>query len=130
MEWYWIFIIVFVGSALLNPILYFVYWELCKRKKWIKGREHWKSDDRFFDSVPYWEKDADGISQQFIRREQVAPIRPQVKDVYFENDLNLWVWCMPIVSSICLVCYVCSIIFSPLQKFWELMIEKIANLKV
>ena len=130
MEWYWIIGIVVVGSALLNPILYFIYWELYKRKEWIKSKEHWMSDDRFFDSVSYWDYEPDGTKEQYTRRVQIAPVRPRLQDVYRENDLNLWVWWFPVIGSICVICYIFTIIFSPLQKFWELMIEKIANIKV
>lgn len=35
MNWIWITLIVIVGSAIVNPILYFIYWELYKRKEWI-----------------------------------------------------------------------------------------------
>ena len=129
MAWYWIVIIAIVASAIINPILYFIYWELYKRKEWINYKECCESDKRFFDYESYFEEDPDGVSKQCLRKVQIAPVRPQVKDVWYEMD-NYWLWWFPAVSSVTTLFYICSIIARPFEKSWIWLVRKIANLNV
>lgn len=129
MNWIWISLVIIVGCAIINPILYFIYWELYKRKEWIKDKTDWKSDERFFDYESYWDTDIDGLKQQYIRKIQVAPVRPQVRDVWMAMD-NYWFWWFPGINSIAVAFYVCAIIVRPFEQSWKWVVRKIANLKV
>ena len=48
MNWIWITLIVIIGCAVINPLLYFVYWELYKRKEWIDNEKYQRTDERFW----------------------------------------------------------------------------------
>lgn len=129
MAWYWIVGIVFIASVILAPLLYFVYWELYKRKEWIQDKTYWKSDERFFNYESYWEEDPDGVKKQHTKKVQVAPIRPQVRDVWMAMD-NYWVWWFPVINSFAVVYYVCAIIARPFEQSWKWIVRKIANIGV
>lgn len=129
MNWIWITLIVIASCAIINPILYFIYWELYKRKEWIKDKKYWKSDERFFDTESCWEEDPDGIKKQYTKKVQVASIRPQIKDVWYEMDAY-WVWWFPVVSVFTALFYIGAIIARPFEKSWKWLVRKIANIKV
>lgn len=118
MNWIWITSIVIAGCAIINPILYFIYWELYKRKEWIKDKKYWKSDERFWSGE--WDKH---------QRTQKAPIQPQIKDVWYEMDAY-WVWWFPVVSTFTTSFYVGAIIAKPFETSWKKLVRKIANIKV
>lgn len=129
MNWFLIVIIVIVGSAIVNPILYFIYWELYKRKEWIENKTAWKSDERFFNYESYWEEGPDGIKKQYTKKVQVFPVRPQVKDVW--NEMNAyWLWWFPVMSTFNALFYISSIIARPFETGWKWIVRKIANIKV
>lgn len=118
MNWILIILIMVAGCAVINPLLYFVYWELYKRKEWIKDKKCWKSDERFWSGE--WDR---------CQRTQIAPIQPQIKDVWYEMDAY-WVWWFPVVSMFTTLFYVGSIIARPFEMIWKGLVRKIANLKV
>lgn len=129
MAWYWIVIIVIAASAIVNPILYFITWELYKRKEWIQEKECFESDERFFDHESYWGKDDEGNTKQYLKKVQIAPVVPQIKDVWESVDAY-WIWWFPVASSVTTLFYICSIIARPFEKSWKWLVRKIANIKV
>lgn len=129
MNWIWITIIIIIVSAIINPILYFIYWELYKRKDWIKEKNIWKSDERFFNYESYWEEDPNGIKKQYTRKVQITPVRPQIRDVWNSID-SYWIWWFPGINSIVVVFYICAIIARPFEQSWMWLLRKIANIKV
>lgn len=116
MSWIWIVLIAIVGSALINPILYFIKWELYDRKDWVLRTESYESDKRFF-------------TYKDDKRVQFCKVRPQVKDAWNAMD-ERWVWFTPIVSSITTIVYVCMILVRPFDKGWRWVVKKIANIKI
>lgn len=118
MNWIWIALIVIAGCAIVNPILYFIYWEIYKRKEWIEDQEYHRNDARFW---------SDELSE--YERRQIAPLRPQIKDVWDEMD-NYWLWWFPVVSTFTALFYMSTIIAKPFETSWKRFVRKIANIKV
>lgn len=118
MNIYGILLISYICCLILNPILYFVVWELYKRPEWIDQKTRWHSDERF------WK-----LNHKTNDFEQVAKVRPQVKDVVAEFD-SYWCWWMPLVNIIYAIVMSIRIIAKPFDSFLKYMIRKIANLKV
>ena len=118
MNWIWIVLIVIAGCAIINPILYFIYWEMYNRKEWIKNETFYENDSRF------WRGESNSS-----KRTQIAPVRPQVKDVYSKVDFY-WLWWFPVCSSVSVLFYICAIIARPFEKLWKWLVSKIANIKV
>lgn len=115
-----IILIIIIGCAIINPILYFIYWEIYNRKKWIDFRKNNKWDERF------WSTEG-----EYMKRKQIAPVRPQIKDVLIDVDeLWLWFWFLPIISSFTTLVYFGQIIFYPLKKLVGIFIRKIENIKI
>lgn len=118
MNWIWITLIVIAGCAIINPLLYFVYWELYKRKEWIEDKKYFKTDKRFWSEGEEWNKPI-----------QIATIRPQINDVWYAME-PYWVWWFPAVSMVTTLFYVGSIIVKPFESSWKWIVRKIANIKV
>ena len=129
MSWYWIALIVIAGCAVINPILYFIKWELYNRKEWIEDKNRWRSDDRFWDYESSWETDTDGLQKQVLKKIQIAEIRPQIRDVWNSKDY-FWVWWFPVANVITTCYYLGCIIARPFEKSWKWIVRKIANIKV
>lgn len=129
MAWYWIALIVYVGCVLINPILYFIKWELYDRRKWIQGKQDFHGDERFWKHETYWYEDPDGMSKQGIKYVQIAPIRPQIKDIYEWFD-NYWLWYFPLINIFYSIVIVGQIVARPFECGWKYIIRKIANIKV
>ena len=129
MSWYWIALIVIAGCAVINPILYFIKWELYNRSEWIEDKKRWRSDDRFWDYESSWGTDPDGLQRQVLKRIQIAEIRPQIRDVWNSMDC-FWVWWFPGANVITTLYYLGCIITRPFEKSWKWIVRKIANIKV
>lgn len=129
MSWIWIALIAIVGSAMINPILYFIKWELYDRADWISNTECYEHDKRFWTTESFWQEDTDGLKRQYTKQVQIAEVRPQVKDAWNAFD-ERWVWFTPIVSSITTVVYTSMIVVRPFDRGWRWVVKKIANIKI
>lgn len=118
MNWIWITLIVIAGSAIINPLLYFIYWELYDREEWIQEKMSEENDKRFF------------VYESTTRKTvQIAPVRPQIKDMWKSQDYYGF-WWIPIISTFTVLFYICIIIAKPFEKFWKCIVNKIANVKI
>lgn len=118
-EWVWILIFCYFGTIILNPILFFIKWEIYERKRWILDKESRQFDARFF-------KYKDNKSSVRI---QIAPVRPQIKDVAYEND-DYFYWWFPVTSYFVFLYLLLYLICRPFRSGWKLLIRKIGELKV
>lgn len=117
-EWIWILIFCAIGCTLLNPILFFIKWELYERNNWIKRKIEY-SDREFFtrdENQPnVWH--------------QIAEVRPRIKDIANDNDDGFY-WWFPVCNYFVFLYLFFYLIFRPTKEFWCKIVKWIGNIKV
>lgn len=99
--WIWILIFCAIGCALINPILYFIYWKIYIRSEWIENRH------------------------------SVNEIQPRVKDVWDEFIAEYGAsWWIPGINYFISTFLILFLIFRPTKAFWQKVVKWFGNIKV
>lgn len=112
-----------IGPIIANPILSLIYFEIYKRKDWIRYNDA-IDNKRFYKWNPYANEGVGGV-------EQIEPVRPRISDWWEDfTDSYSCFWWAPVTGAFCTIGLVCYLILKPFSDIIQKLFDFIKNIKI